>query len=151
RNRSTTWSRDSKQQAFGWSALRSTNPSGVRPKRRFYLGTALTFTSFRASKPFSTAFTGSIKRCVTIGEGPGERAIPLSQILRDQSEPVPVPSGQGRAEGFHGAFGPPFERAQRGARPHRLPPQPVRGVSPELHSLLRLRLRPRPRRRVRSD
>ena len=35
--------------------------------------------------------------------------------------------------------------------PHRLPPQPIGRLPPELHRLLRLRLRSRPRRRVRSD
>src|SRR5215210_2227817 len=82
-------------------------------------------TVFRAPQVFSTAFTSRIKAGVTNGGPPGERTLSLSQVFRDQSEPVPVSPGQGRAEGLHRAVGPPFERAQRGARPDRIPPQPV--------------------------
>ena len=64
--------------------------------------------------------------------------------------PCPYLAGQGRAEGVHRAQRPPCERTQRGARPHRLPPQPVGRLSPELHRLLGLRLGPGPRRRVRG-
>ena len=81
----------------------------------------------------------------------GERTISLSQVLRDEPVAVPVSSGQGRAEGVHRTERPPRERAQRSARPDRLPPQPVGRLPPELHRLLGLRLGARARRRVRRQ
>ena len=85
-----------------------------------------------------------------LSEVAGERTLPLPEILRDEPEPVPVPAGQGRAEGVHRAQRPPCQRTQRSARPDRLPPQPVGRLSAKLHRLLRLRLGPRARRRVRG-
>ena len=97
---------------------------------------------FAEHQLFSSAFTSRIKTFVTIvgGRAAGERTISLPQILRDQPDAVPLSSGQGRAEGVHRAEWPQRQRTERGARPHRLPPQPVGRLPPELHRLLRLRL-----------
>src|SRR5678816_2069922 len=95
-------------------------------------------TAFAATKLFSSAFTSRIKVCVTIGGVRGERTISLSQVLCDQPVAVPVPSGQGGAEGVHGAVRPPRQRIERGPRPNRFPPQPVGRLPAELHRLLGL-------------
>ena len=65
-------------------------------------------------------------------------ARPLPPLLCDQPDALPLSAGQDRAESVHRTQGPQCRRAQRCARPDRLPPQPDGGLSPQLHRMFGL-------------
>ena len=147
RSRSTMSSRRSKPTVSGRSA-RSTDSSARTPG--LLGGTVPSLASNWRGHSFLSAFQPHKEG----GKHPvrsTERTFPLSAFLRDEPVALPLSRGQGRAEGLHRAQRPPCQRAQRGARPDRLPPQPVRRLSPELHRLLRLHLGPGRRRRVPAE